>query len=208
MVEINNDDSGLQRLYHELAELDRYSIEIGIFGSDDSFFAMIANVHEFGMTITAKKRFLVIPLKPKYKDINPRTLDLFFLHTKEGHNFLCKNIGKDKIEFCYMLAKSVNIPERSFVRSTFDEKNDEWMAFLEKRIADMCDFKIDARTVFNQLGAKIVGDIQQKMVDMHSPKNSPITIENKKGNDNPLIDTGQLRDHVIWKLVRDDGEYV
>ncbi|WP_211161898.1 hypothetical protein [Heyndrickxia coagulans] len=178
-------------------------MQIGIFGEDDSFYVMIANVHEFGMTIKAKKRFLVIPLKKEYKDVDPKTLDLFFLRTKEGHNFLCKNVGKDRIEFCYMLAKSVTIPERSFIRSAFDEKNDEWMDFLERKIEKLCDMEIDAKTVFENLGARIAGDIQEKIRNIRSPKNSPITVRNK-GTDNPLIDTGELRRHVTWKLVRDD----
>lgn len=203
MVEVNNDDTGLQRLYHELAELDRYSIEIGIFGSDDSFFAMIANVHEFGMTIKAKNKYLTIPTKEAG---DRKAADIPGLFRPKGRNVLAVQDGH-ALKVMFYLKESVNIPERSFVRSTFDENNDEWMAFLEKRIEKVCNLEMDARTVFNQLGAKIVGDIQEKIRDIRNPSNAPITVENK-GSDNPLIDTGALRMHVTWKLVRDDGEYV
>lgn len=203
MVHVHTDDEGLQRLYHELAELDRYSIEIGIFGDDDSFYAMIANVHEFGMAIHAKNgKYLTIPTKEaggrKASEIpglfRPKGKDVLAVADKSAEN---------GIKVMFILKESVDIPERSFVRSTFDEKNDEWMDFLERQIEKLCDLEIDAQTVFNRLGAKIAGDIQEKIRDIRTPKNSPITVQNK-GSDNPLIDTGGLRNHVTWKLVRDD----
>ena len=48
------------------------------------------------------------------------------MQTKEGHKFLVMNKGKDQLEFAYMLTEKITIPERSFLRSTFDEKNKEW----------------------------------------------------------------------------------
>lgn len=206
MVKVQTDDDGLQWLYRELAELDRYSIEIGIFGSDDSFYAMIANVHEFGMTIKAKNKYLAIPTK-EAGDRKPA--DIPGLFQPKGKNVLAvaDKAAENGIKVMFILKESVNIPERSFIRSTFDDKNDEWMDFLEKQIEKLCEFEIDARTVFQRLGAKIVGDIQEKMRDIRTPPNAPLTVENK-GFDNPLIHTGSLRRHVTWKLVRDDGEYV
>lgn len=205
--ELEDDHSGLDKMMNELEQLDHLSIEIGVFGSDDSFYAMIAGVHEFGMTISAKGKYLVIPLKAKYKGVDPKTLDLFFLHTKEGHNFLCKNVGKDKIEFCYMLAKQVNIPERSFIRSTFDENMDNWVAFFSKRIEMICMGQLTAKEAYSQLGAQIVGDIQKKMRNIKEPPLSGVTKAARRGNsDNPLIDTGQLRQHVTWRVVSDNAD--
>lgn len=203
MVDVHTDDDGLQRLYHELEELDRYSIEIGIFGSDDSFYAMIANVHEFGMTIEAKNgQYLTIPTREAG---DRKASEIPGLFRPKGKNVLAVKDG-DGIKVMFILKESVKIPERSFIRSTFDEKNDEWMEFLESQIEKVCELEIDAQTVFKRLGAKIVGDIQEKIRDIRSPKNSPLTVENK-GVDNPLIHTGELRRHVTWKLVR-EGEYV
>lgn len=50
------------KLIDELNQLNKYSLQIGIFGEDDSFMAMLAQVHEFGVIIRPKGRFLVIPL--------------------------------------------------------------------------------------------------------------------------------------------------
>jgi hypothetical protein len=206
MVKVQTDDDGLQWLYRELAELDRYSIEIGIFGSDDSFYAMIANVHEFGMQIKAKNKYLAIPTK-EAGDRKPSEIPGLF--QPKGKNVLAvaDKTAENGIKVMFILKESVNIPERSFIRSTFDEKNDEWMDFLEKQIEKLCELEIDAQTVFKRLGARIAGDIQDKIRDIRTPPNAPLTVENK-GFDNPLIDTGGLRMHVTWKLVRDDGEYV
>lgn len=215
-MELFDDNENLLELQRELEELDHYAIEIGVFGSDDSFYAMIANVHEFGMTIKPKKgKNLAIPvhknavgkspsdfgdaLKPMFSKLDGKT-EVYGLG-------VVKSAGSEEMEMYFLLKKSVNIPERSFVRSTFDEKNDEWMDFLERQIEKVCELEIDAQTVFKRLGAKIAADIQEKMRDIRSPKNTALTVANK-GSDNPLIDTGELRRHVTWKLVRDDGTYV
>ena len=48
------------------------------------------------------------------------------MQTKENHKFLVRNKGKDQLEFAYMLAEQITIPERSFIRSTFDEQAKAW----------------------------------------------------------------------------------
>lgn len=58
-----------------------------------------------------------------------------------------------------------------------------------------------AQQVYNQLGAMIVADIQMKIRDTQSPANSGYTAK-RKGANNPLVDTGRLRQSVTWKVVR------
>ncbi|WP_205628707.1 hypothetical protein, partial [Acinetobacter baumannii] len=60
-IRITVKEDRFDELIHVLEELEKYSVEVGIFASDDSFYAMIANVHEYGMTIQAKGRALTIP---------------------------------------------------------------------------------------------------------------------------------------------------
>ncbi len=204
-MQIFDDNENLIRLQRELDELDQYAIEIGIFGSDDSFYAMLAAVHEFGMQIRAKKKYLAIPTKAAgLKRPADFGNELF---KPKGKNVLAVAKGNGGIEVMFILKESVNIPERSFIRSTFDEKNDYWMDFLERQIERVCELEISAREVFERLGAIIVGDIQKKMNDLRSPKNASLTIANK-GSSNPLIDTGELKRRVTWKVVRNDGSYV
>ena len=201
-MEIFDENENLLALQRELDELDQYAIEIGIFGSDDSFYAMLATVHEFGMQIRAKNKYLAIPTKAAGMKRPADFGDKLF--KPKGKNVLA--IAKDNggIEVMFILKESVNIPERSFIRSTFDEKNHEWMDFLERQIEKVCELEINARTVFERLGSLIAADIQKKMVDIRTPKNAALTIANK-GSSNPLIDTGELRRRVTWKVVTNNG---
>ncbi|MFK5708608.1 hypothetical protein [Lysinibacillus boronitolerans] len=141
----------IPQLIQSMRELAGYEIEVGIFGSDDSFYAMIAAVHEFGITIRKERGSIVIP-------------------------------------------------ERSFLRSTFDERNGEWAKFVKKQLPKLLDGQMNARTICERLGAKMVGDIQKKLTQLDDPPNAPSTIA-KKGSSNPLIDNGILRRRVTYKVV-------
>ncbi len=207
-MEIQDDRSHLDEMLQQLAEMDQHSLEIGIFGSDDSFFAMIANVHEFGMTIKPKNgKNLAIPVHRKAVGKSPHDFgdELQPMFTKKGGKSRVYGLGvktgtKGEMEMYFVLKESVNIPERSFIRSTFDEKNDEWMEYLEGLVQKLCDLELSAKMVFDRLGSRIAEDIQDKMTDLRSPKNSALTVQNK-GSSNPLIDTGGLRRRVTWKVV-------
>ena len=51
-----------------------------------------------------------------------------------------------------------------------------------------------------RIGALSKGEVQKFMTDLKTPPNSPLTIA-LKGSSNPLIDTGELRASVDYKLV-------
>jgi len=142
----------IPQLISALRELSEYGIEVGLVGSDDSEYIMIASVHEFGITIRKKKG-------------------------------------------------SINIPERSFLRSTFDEKSGKWFDFVNKQIPKLLNGSMNARTICERLGAKMVGDVQKKLTELSDPANAPSTIA-QKGSSNPLIDTGGLRARITYKVVR------
>ncbi|MBD8026427.1 hypothetical protein H9636_07115 [Ureibacillus sp. Re31] len=149
------DNNQIPELRRVLNELDRYSLEVGVFAENDTSnpsYVMIANVHEFGVTIQRERGSIVIP-------------------------------------------------ERSFIRTTFDEKNAEWVRFIRSQLRLVVTFRIDARTLWERLGAKIVADIQEKITDLDAPPNAPSTIA-KKGSSNPLIDTGGLRSRITYRVVR------
>ncbi|TKI65564.1 hypothetical protein FC756_16060 [Lysinibacillus mangiferihumi] len=96
---------------------------------------------------------------------------------------------------------TITIPERSFLRTTFDEKNEEWVNFFKSQLKQVLRFQMDVQTLFNRLGARMVVDIQKKITNLDAPPNAPSTI-NKKKSSNPLIDTGGLRMRVTYKVVR------
>lgn len=141
----------IPQITQSLRELGGYGIEVGIFGSDDSFYAMIAGVHEFGITIQKETGTIVIP-------------------------------------------------ERSFLRSTFDENVNKWFNFVKKQIDKLIKGQISARTLCERLGTLMVADIQKKITTLDTPPNAPSTIA-KKGSSNPLIDTGGMRMRVTYRVV-------
>lgn len=55
------------------------------------------------------------------------------------------------------------------------------------------------RQVLRKLGIKAQGDIQEEITSLQSPPNAPSTIA-QKGSSNPLIDSGELRASVTFKV--------
>lgn len=96
---------------------------------------------------------------------------------------------------------SIVIPERSFMRSTFDEKEKDWAKFMEARLKKVLTMQMTVEQMYDQIGAKAAAEIQKTIRTLSDPPNAESTIE-KKGSSNPLIDTGDMRRRVTWKVVR------
>ena len=77
------DDNNIPKMLKNLKKLKGSTIKVGV---PDGDLADIAAVHEFGATITAKKKYLAIPLQRKYTGRSPREFnDLFFVPAKSGN---------------------------------------------------------------------------------------------------------------------------
>ena len=94
----------------------------------------------------------------------------------------------------------ITIPERSFVRSTYDEQKDDMLDKAERLFKQVLKLEIDAHTFYEKLGRDIQSRIQRKMRDIRNPANHPFTAE-RKGSSNPLIDNGRLRQSITWRVV-------
>jgi len=194
------DNNRVPQLMKDLKVLQKAEIEVGIFGEDDSFMLMIARVHEFGAEIEPKNaKFLTIPLPAagdkKASDFGDE------LFRPPGTMILAVPKGDDDFEPMFALTKKVEIPERSFIRSTFDEKQAEWEEFIQKRIVKVLNGKMSPRRMLEQFGAQMAADIQEKITDLDDPDNTELTKE-RKGSSNPLIgESGRLRQSVTWKVV-------
>lgn len=198
-VTVTMNEDNFDRLERIFADLNSYAVEVGIFAADDSFYAMLANVHEFGITITPKNgKYLTIPVSPKSH--GKRAGDFPDLFRPHGTNVLAIPKSRDEFEVLFVLVESVTIPERSFVRSTFDEKEETWSEFLKGQLNSVMSGQITVEDMFNRMGAMAAADIQEKMVNS-SPANARATVS-AKGSSNPLVDTGGLRQRVTWKVVR------
>lgn len=91
------------------------------------------------------------------------------------------------------------IPERSFMRTAFDEN----IALIERATADQYGKIIDGNITLtrglNVIGQIIAGLIQTKIRAIIFPPNSPSTIA-AKGSSKPLIDFGQMIKSVTYAI--------
>lgn len=95
-----------------------------------------------------------------------------------------------------------NIPERSFLRSSFIKYNRKFQRiFIAMIRKDMADGKLDMDMLLKKAGAYWVGLVKKQITDIRKPPNAPSTIK-KKGSSNPLIDTGQLRASIGYEVIR------
>lgn len=83
-----------------------------------------------------------------------------------------------------------NIPERSYLRSSFDESSGEIVDKFEKILPSIID-GVDGEAVLDGLGQEFKGKVQQKLIALNSPALKDETIR-RKGSSNPLVDTGNL----------------
>ncbi|MDE9549246.1 hypothetical protein, partial [Xenorhabdus bovienii] len=100
-------------------------------------------------------------------------------------------------------AHTINMPERSFLRSTFNEKKGDYAKDLTKEIQSELLNDGDPVKAFDKLGEKVAGDVKAKILSGVEPALSPKTIK-RKGSSKPLIDTGQLLQSITYE-VRDNG---
>lgn len=203
MITIRDDVTPeLERIERELKKLGEMKIHIGIQGTEGygkegerksgapADLLTIANVHEFGATIQAKKvRNLAIPISKKAIGKSPRDFqDLFFIETEDYvYGCIDKNrhasgpsaapralkpgdhkpknepikTGKEgDIEFLFILFPSVSIPERSFIRAGYDNNSQEIQKAVEKAVKSVIFYGWDAETAANNIGMSVVGMIQ------------------------------------------------
>jgi len=190
--------NNIPKLTKVLEKLGRKEIKVGIFGADnyaypnDADLVTIAHVHEYGATITPKgAQWLTIPLIRAAKGKRASDFpDLFFYKKDENSAFLARKAGK-KVVNVFWLTKSVHIPERSFIRTGFDQNVDKISDKIENLIDDVVNFNINPEIFADMIGREFAGMIQRHARTISSPPNGKITSA-VKGSNNPLHDTGRM----------------
>lgn len=96
--------------------------------------------------------------------------------------------------------KVIKIPERSFVRSSYDNKKGEIGDKGEDLIRQVIDGALSARAFYEFLGQTCADTIRDYMVnEVDSPPNSEMTIK-AKWSSNPLVDHGQLASAITYEV--------
>ncbi|MTI61728.1 MAG: hypothetical protein FH762_17385 [Firmicutes bacterium] len=198
-VKVKEEFNYIPKIAKAIEYLGSHHLEIGIFGEDDSHILMIARVHEFGVVITPKKaQSLTIPLIKEAVGKSPSEFKDLFI--PKGTNVLARKKG-DGFEAVYALVKSVEIPERSFMRAGFDSNKKDFQKKGEHLIQQAIALEIAPKTALDVLGRYIADQIQVYLTKLREPPNSPVTISNK-GSSNPLIGKDEhLRDSITYKIV-------
>lgn len=83
------------------------------------------------------------------------------------------------------------IPQRSFLRSTFDEEREKLAKLQAGEVLAVLEGRKTVETSLDLLGLYFVGRVQAKIHSHPPPPNAPATIAAKKSS-GTLVDSGQL----------------
>lgn len=215
----------LERIKRELDSLRSMKIHVGIMGSAGSDLLMIAHVHEYGATITAKNvKNLTIPLTKEAKEAgSPRAFtDLEWIPGKQpGVSFLArkrkrKAKGKkhrevtstiepkdkydpDDYDWLYMLVHSVNIPERSFIRASFDNGKGDLSEYIKQAVINIIRKGWTAKQAADYVGTMAAEMTRQYMNGGLEPGKSKVT-QLTTTQKQPLYDTGRLIGSITYEV--------
>ena len=88
------------------------------------------------------------------------------------------------------------IPPRPFFRPTIAEQQGEWAKKTETILTRYIEGSLTPEQSLNVIGAMVVGDVQDKISTINSPKLSPVTIALRRLRDDGVQISGSLVGHV------------
>lgn len=95
------------------------------------------------------------------------------------------------------------IPERSYIRSTFDNK--KVFEKLRKKIQPLLKSVLnggnDAIDILDFIGLQLTSDVKRTIAEMKEPENHPVTIERKGKGKGLLVDSGRLTNAISYEVV-------
>jgi len=89
---------------------------------------------------------------------------------------------------------SRGIPQRSFLRSTIVEQRSKYKSLMKKLTRQFVSGKITSEKMMGLLGLKLQTDVREKITDIKEP-----ALKSREGN--PLIDTGHLRQSIVFEVI-------
>ncbi|MEX2901317.1 hypothetical protein AB3967_08305 [Pseudomonas rhodesiae] len=96
------------------------------------------------------------------------------------------------------------IPERPFLAPAITKGAPQYQRLAEVMIPKILSGEMTIQTLLEQMGNLAEGHVKQEITDIRTPPNAASTIV-AKGSDNPLIDTGALRQSIRY-VIDDTGE--
>jgi hypothetical protein len=153
----------------------------------------------------AKKFGIDIKRKSKLPEFNDRVKDMANSHVKIG---ILEEAGAHQGDGEVLTVADVasfhefgteNAPERSFIRATINEQRDDLKTLSKKLQAAILTGKMSAKQALGLMGEKMQAEMINKINEGIEPELDPKTIK-RKGSSTPLIDTGQLKQSIRYKV--------
>ena len=95
-----------------------------------------------------------------------------------------------------------NNPERSFMRSTFDEDRRGLIRLKERLWSQVLRGRLTTSQALELMGQEHQEAVQAKIVALQYPPLAPSTLRQRKfGGDNPLVDTSDFYRSITYQLV-------
>lgn len=209
-----NGNIDFNKITKELKYLKTHEVQIGFFGDRDGHLLTIVRANEYGAKIVPhnKSGKLWIPSREairKYgKSVKPSDVkDLFVAGSKKvnGKKVLGKSAGvieNGKYVVLFYLLDHVRIPARPFLRKAFYDNQRKYRRLVKVGIDEIIYDDKTGHDLLVKLGKAGVSDVRESIRRWTKPGNAPLTIDNKRGTNNPLVDTGRLIKSVTYKIVR------
>lgn len=209
-----NGNIDFNKITKELKYLKTHEVQIGFFGDRDGHLLTIVRANEYGAKIVPhnKSGKLWIPsreaIKKYGKSVKPSDVkDLFVAGSKKvnGKKVLGKSAGiieNGKYVVLFYLLDHVRIPARPFLRKAFYDNQRKYRRLVKVGIDEIIYDDKKGHDLLVKLGKTGVSDVRESIKRWTKPGNAPLTIDNKRGTNNPLVDTGSLIKHVTYKIAR------
>ena len=195
------------RLKAACAEMEQKKILVGITGGGaGSDVIAIAHAHEYGATIKPKKgKYLAIPLtKEAEEEGSPRAFNnLRFVNAKGGNLLMVrdkkKGRGKTESEAMFLLVKSITLPERSFIRASFDANQEKLGDIVTGAVEKVLNGVMTPSAAAESIGAQSV-QLVQNFIDENRVK--PESDFTHKTQHTTLYESGtHIRDRIAYEVV-------
>lgn len=136
----------------------------------------------------------LIALQKHIQQVNHVSLEVGFWSGGEPDSYAGKTLPEVALSNEYGDVEK-GVPSRPFFYPTLVMHEQEYAQKMAYNYVQIEEGKTSDLSV---LGEQLSNDIKQAIIDKKIPQNAPATIESKGFND-PLIDSGYMRDHVQYK---------
>ena len=201
-------DFGFDKIEKELNYLKQNQVAVGFFGEDDSLLLTVVRANEYGAHIVPKNtKYLWVPSSNAIHRYGKtvRARDVKGLFVPKGKHVACVIENGKSVVYFYLMSKS-DIPARPFLRKSLDENKKKYGQIIKAGIEDILYKSGTGKKLLSKLGITAVADIRRTLTRWTKPGNAPLTIANKKGQNDPLTDTGDLPKRVTWKIIPAGGK--